>query len=133
MGEALLKVAFKSLYGLALDPDGMVVDSFDFEGNIWILRLRRNLNNCEVDEMTRLLSMVERIRPNSRMLDDCDWVLNRNGKFSSKSLYLKMVVDRFLGFPHTKSWIQSIPSKVTFFLWTIFLDKILTLDYLRSR
>lgn len=36
MGDASLKDVFKVLYGLALDPKGLAMNSFDFKRNIWI-------------------------------------------------------------------------------------------------
>lgn len=53
--------------------------------------------------------------------------------FCTKSLYRVMVGDRPWVFPHKCIWTIGIPSKVFFFLWTAFLDKILTLDNLQSR
>lgn len=46
------------------------MDSFDFERNIWIPRLRQNLNDWEMDEMGRLLSLVDSFKPNPSLLDD---------------------------------------------------------------
>ena len=70
MGESPLKDAFKVLFGMALDPDGIVGVSFNFKRNIWIPRLHRNLNDWKMDEMDRLLSMVDSIRPNPWLFDD---------------------------------------------------------------
>lgn len=61
VGEVPLMEAFRSLYGLALEPDGLVGGSFDYEGNIWIPKLRRNLNDWEVDDMARLFSWLIRL------------------------------------------------------------------------
>lgn len=87
MGEVPLKEAFRSLYGLALEPDGLVEGSYDFEGNIWIRKLRRNLNDWEVDEMARLLCLLDKIRPNPGRLDVWVWDLNRKWIFVL-SLYI---------------------------------------------
>lgn len=68
--------------------------------------------------------MVDSIRPNPKMVDTWVWVLNGKCVFSSKSLYLDLVGDRSAVFPHKIIWFHGIPSKVVFFLWIAFLDKI---------
>lgn len=110
------KDVFRVLYGLALDPNGLVMNSFDFERNIWIPRLHQNLNDWEIDELGRLLSVVDSIRPNPRMVDTWVWALNRKGVFSSKSLYFELIGDRSIDFPHKIICFHDIPSKVVFFL-----------------
>lgn len=83
--------------------------------------------------MWRMLCLLESIRPNPRLVDIWVWELNSKGIFSSKSLYLELFCDRLVVVPYKIIWFQGIPSKVAFFLWTSFLDKILTLDHLQSR
>lgn len=59
-----LKESFRILYSLAIKPLDRVVDSYDGVGNIWVPRLRRNLNDWEIREVTRLFRLLEGIRSN---------------------------------------------------------------------
>lgn len=115
MGDIPLKEAFSVLYGLALDPGGMVKDFFDSDRNSWSPRFRRNLNYWEMDEMCNLLTVLNGIRPNNSLVDDWAWALKKKGVFSSKSLYMALVQNRVSGFPLKTIWNSRIPSKVVFF------------------
>lgn len=128
-----MKVFFRTLFSLAIDPREVVAKSFNEGGNVWMLRLFKDLNDWEMDELYKLLSFFEGIRPDLILADGLEWAISRNGRFSSKSLYMEMVGRRNMSFPFRGIWILGIPSKVCFLLWNAFLDKILTLNHLQSR
>lgn len=129
----LLKESFRRLYSLAFEPFGRVVDSFDVVGNVWVSKLRRNLNNWELGEMMGLLRVLEGVRPDPSQSDGWECVLSKEGVFTSKSFYVEQFVHRSIPFPHKCIWISNMPSKVSFFMWNVYLDKILTLDNLQIR
>lgn len=64
------------------------------------------------------------------MGDGCEQIISRKGGFTLKSLYIELVNYRSFLFPCKGIWILDISSKVSFFLWNAYLDKILTLDHL---
>lgn len=70
--EVPLKVAFSNLFSLAVNPRGLVLDFFDERLNIWCPGLRRNLNDWEVEELGRLLQLIDRYKPNLARRDK--WV-----------------------------------------------------------
>lgn len=133
IGEVPLKVAFCNLFSLAVNPRGMVLDSFDERLNTWCPGLHRNLNDWEVEELGRLLQTIDGYKPNSVKEDKWVWTLSKKGKFTTKSLYNEIGGFSSRSFPLSGIWIPGIPSKVAFFMWTVFLDKVLTLDHLQSR
>lgn len=98
-------------------------NSFDFDNNSWSPRFERNLNDWEMDELCGLLRVINGVRPNNTLVDDWEWDLNKKGIFSSKSLYLELVRDRAIVFPHKFIWNPGILSKVALFLWTTSLIK----------
>lgn len=95
--------------------------------------LRRNLNDWEMDELGGLLKvlMVYSLAP--KRCDGWRWTLNKKGIYTAKCMYCILVNDCKISFPHNDIWKPGIPSKVSFFLWNTYLDKILTPNYLQSR
>lgn len=85
--DGLLKESFRILYGLSIDPLDKVVDWFDFLGNIWVPRLRKNLNDWEMGELLGLFNLLENNKPDPSMDDGWEWVICSKGRFTSKSLY----------------------------------------------
>lgn len=77
-----MKVSFRNLYSLVVDPKGWVWDSFDVDGNIWSLRLRRNLNDWELDDLGRMLALLEDIKSSPSLKDGWEWVISKKGKFT---------------------------------------------------
>lgn len=92
--------------------------------------LRRDLNDCEMGQLHRLLSSLEGISLDPSLVDGLDWPISQHGRFTSKSFYLEMVRCRNKPFPFKCIWISGIPSKVYFFLWNSFLETLRTLDHL---
>lgn len=133
MGEVPLNIDFRSLSLLAVDPKVSVADSFDTRRNVWVPRFRRDLNDWKMDEMIRLLCLLEGIRPDLNRADGLDWNLTKHGRFTSKSFYIQMVGPTFRSFPSRGTWILGIPTKISFFIWMAVLDKIITLDHLQRR
>lgn len=133
LGEATLRESFGSLISLVEDPLVLVVDCFDSSSNIWMPRFHRNLNDWEVEEMVRLLKLLEGVHLVPLVRDGWEWVLNKKGIFNSKSLYCELMNHWFTLSPHKRIRIPSIPSKVCFFIWNAYLDKIMTLNHLQSR
>lgn len=90
MGKVPFKDSFENLFSLALDPSGLVVDSFDVLSNSWVPRLCRNLNDWELDKMCSLLGLLNGSRPDPLVGDSWEWVTSNKGCFSPKSLYMKL-------------------------------------------
>lgn len=87
--------------------------------------LHRNLNDWGMGKLCRLLSLLDWMKLDSNMGDGWEWIISKKCKFTSKSLYLELVGNMSVSFPHKGIWIPGIPFKVAFFIWNVFLDKIL--------
>lgn len=60
MGGSLFKDEFSEIYLLSTNSLGTIVEHFDLNGGGgWVPRLRRNLNDWEVEDLTRLLSRLD--------------------------------------------------------------------------
>lgn len=129
--ECPLKDRFASMFSLVEDKWGSVFSCFDFESNVWCPKMRRNLYNWEIGEFGNLLSHLERYRPVLNRNDSMVWKPSKNGNFSSKSCYKVFSNWAMISpFPSRRIWNTGIPSKVSFFMWNAYLDKILTLNHL---
>lgn len=106
---------------------------FDFNRKCWVPKLRRDPNDWQVRDMIRLLESLGNLNPRSECQGGWIWKLNQNSHFSSKSYYLKLSNCPLLSIPHKGIWNPNIPSRVSFFIWNSFLDKIPTLNHLQSR
>lgn len=85
-----LKDSFRSLFSLASDPKEFVANSFDDKRNVWMLRLCRDLNVWEMDELYSLLSLLDGLRLNPNMVDGLVWIISKNGGFYSKFFYVEL-------------------------------------------
>lgn len=108
-------------FGLTVDGRVSIVDLFDDLGNTWLPHLRKNLNDWEIVDMCRLLSLLDGLIPDLNVRDGWEWTISSKGRFSSKSLYLELLVlDKFILFPHKSIVILGIPSNVAFFYMECF-------------
>lgn len=62
--------------------------------------------------------------------DKSSWQRKGNGKFSIKSCYNKIIIDKGLVDPNDNDWLWlwklKLPYKIVHFLWTLRVDKILS-------
>lgn len=133
VGVATLRVTCLNIYQLDLDPQASIASCYDVIRKIWCSRLRRDPNDWEVGELLNLLEILGNMALNGNKNDGWTWKLNQKGCFTSKLLYHTLLNYTNIGFPHNGIWIPNIPFRVSFFLWTCFLDKILTLDHLQCK
>lgn len=77
--------------------------------------------------------MLANSKPDPNLGDGWEWSISRKGKFTIKSLYLAMINQGSTDFPHKGIWMSSIPLKVSFFIWNIVMNKILSIDHLQNR
>lgn len=99
MGEFLLKTSFRTLFSLEVDSRALMINSFDVAGNVWMPWLHRDLNDWEMDEVFRLLRLLEGISPDLNLADGLEWSITKHGRFTCKSLYLEMVECNNRDFP----------------------------------
>ena len=62
--------------------------------------------------------------------DKMCWIPNTHKGFRLSDYYKILVGNTFLGFPWKSIWMQKIPSRVAFFVWTAALGKCLMIDNL---
>jgi hypothetical protein len=65
--------------------------------------------------------------------DRMTWNFSKKGVFDVKSFYTRLISQDCLPFPWKNIWRVKGPALVAFFVWTIALEKILTMDNLHKR
>jgi hypothetical protein len=61
------------------------------------------------------------------------WSPSKRGLFDVKCFYMMLTRQDCLPFPWKSIWRVKAPARVTFFVWTTMLGKILTMGNLRKR
>lgn len=83
----------------------------------WNVRLRRNLNDWEIDDMGRLLDILENCSlGNSELEDERVWVPDAQNGFLVRSIYLAMTHEDSPQFPTRLIWHSIASTKISFFL-----------------
>jgi hypothetical protein len=89
-----LKIAYDNIYKMVRDPNAAVADYWD-EGE-WFVDFRRALSMREFENWEKLHNLLLQITLEPDCNDVVTWALDKNGLYTTKSLY------RFLsnrGFP----------------------------------
>ena len=79
-----------------------------------------------------LLLKLRGLRP-SLEEDSVSWKGGKSGKFKVKEAYSCLVNPMDTVFPEKCIWVDSVPTKVAFFVWEATWRKVLTLDRLQRR
>ena len=100
---------------------------------IWDVRLIRDLNEWEMDEGLHFLHMLGANNPPLDVGDRMRWKLKPNGEFDTRSYYNKLRDSPSIVFPWKGIWRVKALRQVSFFIWCVVWNKILTGDNLRLR
>lgn len=135
-GSSTIAADFPQIFRLSKLKDGSVQDHMHFQdgGYSWNLRLRRHLNDWEIDLVASLIQCLES-KPigTTEEVDERRWNCDKDGFFSVRSAYIKLMDDQIF-FPHEQIiWFPKMPSKASFLIWLVLLDKVLTVDKLQAR
>ena len=130
-------LAFPRLYGIAIDKEVSVETSLSRQGaedrRIWDVRFIREFNDWEMDERLHFLCILGANTPPMDVGDQMRWKLKLNGDFDIRSYYNKLRNSPSIVFPWKVIWKVKAPRRVSFFVWCVVWNKILTGDNLRLR
>lgn len=100
----------------------------------WNIQPRRNLNDWAIEEMGRLLALLEKCHMGDMDLhDERIWLLNKGKRFFVKSMYEALRVSAPISCPNKFVWNPQIPSKVSFFMWEPWWDQAPLINTLITR
>lgn len=130
-GDQPFQVTFPVLYAITTNREASVGSSLAQQGlevrRGWDVRFIWDTNDQEVDLMADFIHILESNTLSLESEDRMKQKLKRNGDFDIYSFYNKLS-------PSLERCLESKgPQRISFFVWTIAWDKILTGDNLRHR
>ncbi|KAK9988965.1 hypothetical protein SO802_029204 [Lithocarpus litseifolius] len=136
-GDLSFQVAFPRLYGIAADREVTVESSLPRQGveetRCWDVRFIRDLNDWEMEEGLQFFHLLGAKTPPLGVRDRMRWKLKSNGFFDTRLCYNKLRAAPPFIFPWKAIWRVKAPRRVSFFVWCVAWNKILTGDNLRLR
>ena len=99
-GDDPLCTSFPSLFAISLDKEAWVVDVWSHSGGgVWAPRFSRQINDWEVFDVERLPLRLQGRRVYSDAKDQVIWTKAKDERFSVKSLYKALELERLGDFP----------------------------------
>ena len=136
-GDQPFELVFPRLYGIAIDKEVIVEASLSRQGaedrRIWDVRFIREFNDWEMVEGLHFLHILGANTTPMDVGDRMKWKLKPNEDFDIRSYYNKLRNSPLIVFPWKAIWKAKAPRRVSFFVWCVAWNKILTGDNLRLR
>jgi hypothetical protein len=140
-GDQPLKESFSVLFRIARNKEAWVSDHMQItnEEIHWNVQFFREVQDWEVEVVLAFYSKLYETRRHVGRVDRICWTPAKRKCFEVSSFFgvLSPVSDRYevgcSSFPWKGIWKVKVPFRVSFFIWTASLGKILTLDNLRKR
>ena len=134
-GETPLRRRFPELYRLASNPEASVKDLASFDGTSfsWNVRFTRLVQDWELESIADFMDIIYSVAPTQGVIDTICWKLSSLKVFSVNTFYKSLLSPTYRYYPWKNVWKPLVPSKVNFFIWTVSLGKVLTIDNLRKR
>ena len=133
-GNEALAQSYPQLFTLAGHKNAKICEVWDSsmgQGG-WNLRLARDLNDWEMEQIGDMLNLLKDFRT-SLEEDSVRWKWEGNGVYGAKGAYKTLSGSSAGVFPYRRIWMDKVPTKVSFFAWEASWGKILTLDKLQRR
>lgn len=134
IGEVALEISFTNLFRVSRKKEVVVSKFYAFhEGTLsWNLDLRRRLTDVEILEAVRLTALLDTVVI-SESEDSRVWKHTKDGIFTVKSCYDALSTKNLADFPYRAVWNSKVPTKISFFIWLVHHNSILTQDVLMGR
>jgi hypothetical protein len=129
-----LREVFLGLYSLASNKEASIADNHELMigSHQWNVSFLHSLNDWEVEDLASFYSLLYSYMLGGKA-DKIWWVPSRKKKFEVRSFYNIFISNVRLPFPWNSIWRTKALPGVAFFVWSIALGKILTLDSLRKK
>ena len=131
----LLCITFPALYSIANLKGAKVVEVWDSlgEGGGWNLRFGRGFNDWELDTVQDFIAIVQNKKIAPTVEDRLVWKRSTDGTYSVKSCFDLLEGESCSLAPSKLFWNSNVLSKVGFFAWEVWWDKVLTMNQLKRR
>ncbi|GLT64282.1 hypothetical protein SLA2020_367860 [Shorea laevis] len=134
LGSSSFKLEFPRLYNLSLDKEMSVAELKPSKGQGWRFNWRHEPFGRELDEYKRLEDTLKPVNIHDTKPDSFNWIHHPSG-YSAKSAYqiLENPSTCLQGSICSQIWNPLVPSKVSFMIWRLFLNRLPTKDNLLFR
>ncbi len=134
-GEAPLKVSFLEIYRITRDKDALVANHLRVHNDVvhWELDFICSIHDWELESVSNFLDLLYSVSTKGQGVDQMCWKPSATKVFEVRSFYCALSPLMDVSFPWKATWKPRVPPRVTFFIWTVALGKILTADNLRRR
>ncbi|XVE81888.1 hypothetical protein DITRI_Ditri15bG0102200 [Diplodiscus trichospermus] len=132
----ILKFAFPRIFALSINQLGKVCEygSFQSNGWVWSVSLRRNLFNWEVEQWNHFLTMISEYQLCTMLSDSIIWKGDARGKYSFNSFCrLATSEDDQLKQVWKLLWDEVAPPKVKFFCLQMIRGRVAVKEELYAR
>ena len=134
-GELPLKILFPNLFNIACAEEAWVEENMDIAHGVihWNVMFIRPVHDWEIEAVLQFFELLYSQQIKHRGVNKICWIPLKRKNFEVKSYYQVMVNSAPIVGPWKSIWKSKAPLRVTFFVWTTVLEKILTLDNLHKK
>jgi exonuclease III len=134
-GDSTLKESFPTLFAIACNPTALVADILQVNNGTphWDLTFTRYIQDWESEALMQLIEILYAKAGLGSGIDAIRWGAAKSKCFTVGSYYRALSGTYHGSFPWKMIWKSRAPPRVAFFVWTVTLGRILTIDNLRRR
>ena len=96
----------------------------------WDVNFLRAMQDWELESLSNFMDMIYGASVKGSGQHKLCWKPEKNKGFMVRGYYMVLLDNGVQSFPWKGIWTSKIPSRVTFFIWSAALEKILTIDNL---
>ena len=134
-GELPLKDMFPEFYSITRDKEAFVAKHMRIHNDKihWEMDFIRSIQDWELESISNFFQLLYSVSIKGQRQDQICWKPSSSKAFQVRSYYHVLSSQAGVLFPWKCVWKPRVPPRVTFFIWTVALGRILTADNLRRR
>lgn len=130
LGQCPLSIVYGKFFEICNEQDKTVYEVL--RNNEVNLTFRRCFGSVEIEEWQQLLNRIRDVQLQEGP-DAVTWGLQKNGNFTTASLYRELTFPGMTNKEVMSLWKAKIPMKIKFFLWSIYSDRLPSAEQLVKR
>uniref|UniRef100_A0A2N9J6S4 Reverse transcriptase domain-containing protein n=1 Tax=Fagus sylvatica TaxID=28930 RepID=A0A2N9J6S4_FAGSY len=130
-----LKEVFPELYNISRDKEAWVADHLNYQNDVvsWSLNFSRPTQDWELEAISLFMDVLYQSGVKGYGSDKVWWQRAKGKGFQVKIFYKALLPSIGFLIPWRSIWKTKVPPRVSFFVWTAAMDRILTVQNLRRR
>ena len=129
-GGLPLKELFPDLYQITRDKEAFVANHLRIHNDQihWEMDFIPTFHDWELESISNFFDLLYSVSPKVQGEDQICWKPSASKVFQVRSFYHVLSSKEGVTFPWKCIWKPKVPPRVTFFIWTVALGRILTAD-----